>query len=170
MVALLGREGVSLPLHCGIAELSRDASGSPSRRALSSCSAEGFLFLLGSFSPSFPYFQISQLDQLSSLSLHDSARCSLPVLIHAINNGAHLSRQPSLGQTPPPPNSSLRAAAGKRSNSVSAYCILQESCYLLTVLLQMKKQNKNTLTFPHKKKNKTLLLKTALVSTSFMKA
>lgn len=43
MVALLGREGVSLPLRCGIAELSRDASGSPSKRALSSCSAEGFL-------------------------------------------------------------------------------------------------------------------------------
>lgn len=58
------------------------------------------LSLLGSFSASSPYFEISQLDQLPSLSLHDSARCSLPALIHTINNGAHLSRQPSLGQTP----------------------------------------------------------------------
>lgn len=61
------------------------------------------LLLLGSFSASSPYFEISQLAQLSSLSLFPWF-CPLlsPVLIHAINNGAHLSRQPSLGQNPPP--------------------------------------------------------------------
>lgn len=63
------------------------------------------LFLLGSFSASSPYFEISQLAQLSSLSLFPWF-CPLlsPVLTHAINNGAHLSRRPSLGQTPPPPH------------------------------------------------------------------
>lgn len=39
----------------------------------------------------------------------------------------------------PPFSSSLRAPAGKCANSVSAYGILQESCYLVTVLLQIKR-------------------------------
>lgn len=103
MVALLDREGVSLPLPCGIAELSHDASGSPSRRALSSCSAEGFLFSSSDhFQPHPPILKSpSWISFHRSLSFHDFALCSLPVLIHAINNGAHISMQPSLGQTPP---------------------------------------------------------------------
>lgn len=97
------------------------------------------LFLLGSFSASSPYFEIPQLDQLSSPSLFPWF-CLLP---SSCIDPRHQQRGPIYPGDPvwarPPLNSSLCAAAGKRSNSVSAYCILQESCYLLTVLLQIKK-------------------------------
>lgn len=98
MLALLDGEDVSLLLRCGIAERSHDASCSPTRQALSSCTAEG------SFSAPSPIFKIpSWVSYHHSLCprLCDSAHCPLPVLIRSINNWAHVSRPPSpMGQTP----------------------------------------------------------------------
>lgn len=89
MVALLGREDVSLPLRCGIAELIHDASSSPSRRALGTYSAEGFLFSFSDHLQSHPHISKSPswISFHHPLSFHDSACCPLPALIHAINNG-----------------------------------------------------------------------------------
>lgn len=91
---------------------------------------------------SVPFFNIpSWVSYHHSLFpwLGGSALCPLPVLIHSINNWAHLSRPPSPTGRPTFNSSLCWCPAGKRSNSVSAYGILQETCYLLTVLLQVKR-------------------------------
>lgn len=58
----------------------------------------------------------------------------LLLLIRMVNARAHLPRPATVLNTPP----SLRVPTGVRSYSVSAYGVLQEACYLLTVLLHSK--------------------------------
>lgn len=169
MVALLGGEDISLPLHCGIAECSHDASDSPTRRALSSCSAEGFLFSFSDHFQLHPHCYNPQLGQLLSLSLVPwpcaSACCPLPALIHAINNWAHLSRPPPRGQTPQPAHHCVLPLANARTR-----CRLMASSRNPATFSLSSYRLKECVYILHKHESKTLLLKTAFIFTSFMKA
>lgn len=118
------------------AERSHSASGSPTRQVLSCCSAGTPLFLLGTFSAPSPFSKSpSWVSYHHSLLpwLCDSAHCRLPV--PSTTGPIYPGHQ--VPSARPPFNSSLCAPAS--TNSVSAYGILQESCYLLTVLLQVKR-------------------------------
>lgn len=141
MIALLGREFVNLPLLCGIAEHSHDASGPPTRGAFgSSLSFLAFppspwddLLTVKAQLPSVfvPLFIPSWVSSHRSLRsrLCDPARCPLP--LRSVWSTPGPSVRASRCRDP----SSLRAPRGERSDPVSADGVLQEPCYLLAVLL-----------------------------------
>lgn len=108
MIALLGRELVNLPLLCGIAEHSHDASGPLTRGAFSSFLRAGVSsFFLGWFTDCqgpacfciCPLFIPSWVSSFLS-QLCDPFHCTLPFLIRVINAPAPLSG-PAAVVTPP---------------------------------------------------------------------
>lgn len=141
MLALLDGEDVSLLLCCVTAERSRNALGSPTRQALSSCSAGIPPLLLGSFSAPSPFLKPPAGSAIITLSFHGGVILLTALFLSWSTPSATGPNYPGhqVQWARPPFNSSLCAPAGKRSNSVSVYGILQESSYLLTVLLQVKR-------------------------------
>lgn len=140
MVALLGREFVNLPLLCGNAEHSHDASGPPTAGACSSSLSAGgsssswmifwllrssALLCLSPFSP--------QLGQLPPLPLVPAVP-SCPILSSFLSPCSQHPRPLCPGQLLSD-SSSLCAPRCEHSDPVSADGVLQEACHLLTVLL-----------------------------------
>lgn len=105
------------------------------------CSAGIPLSLLGSFSASSPFLKAPVGSAIITLSFHGCVILPTALFLYrsTLSTTGPIHPGHQVQRARPPFNSSLRAPAGKRSNSVPADGILQESCYLLTVLLQVKR-------------------------------